>query len=289
MPLVNLKDMMEKANKEKYAVGMFCTFNLAMAQGVLEAAQQLNSPVILAYAEVFMPTVDAAVYTNALRTLAQNASVPVAVHLDHGIKYNNILKAMFLGFTSVMFDGSQLSLKDNIKRTKEIVDIAAANNISVEAELGHVGGLTGEYGSGSLDKQQEAYTQVDEAVEFVDRTGVDVLAVAVGTVHGVYQAEPKLDFDRLRNIKEAVGIPLALHGGSGLSGEDLKRLIQLGINKVNIFTDITTAAIDAIKSVTNAGTREKPYSYMDIEQASIKAIKETALEKIPLLGSSNKG
>lgn len=243
MALVTLKEILKDTEVKKYAVGMFDIINLEMTNAVIAAAEEERSPVILALAEMHTPTVAqlesiASIAVDA----AKRARVPVAVHFDHGFTLENIVRAMHNGFSSVMFDGSMLNYALNKEKTREIVRLAKIFGASVEAELGHVGGNEGE----ENDKYDLIYTEPDAAREFVEQTGIDALAVSIGTVHGNYKKEPRLDLERLKAIRRAVDVPLVLHGGSGLSDQDFCSCIANGIAKVNIYTDIIQAAVQRI-------------------------------------------
>lgn len=278
MAIVTLAEILKDAKKKKYGVGMFNTVNLEMARAIIGAAEEEKAPVIIALAEVHMPYGDLDMLAPIMTKFAKEAKVPVAVHFDHGMSFNYMLKAMQLGFTSIMYDGSTLSYDENIDKTKEIVKIAHALGISVEAELGHVGGAEG----GEDDGHEAYYTKVEEANEFVERTGIDALAVAIGTAHGEYRSKPKLDIGRLNDIHHSVDVPLVLHGGSGLSDNDFRNCIQKGISKVNIFTDMSTAAVKAIAN------RSEKIGYPDLIHLTMEAIKTEVVSKIRLFGGSNR-
>ena len=239
--LVTLKEILEDAEKKKYGVGLFNHLNLEMANGIIEAAEAENSPVILGVAEVHLPSIPFDYALEIMKKSAEKAKVPVCLHFDHGTDYNKILQAMKGGFTSVMYDGSALPYEQNITNTREITKVAKALGVSVEAELGHVGGGEG----GTDDGHEEMYTNVDQVNDFIDRTGIDALAVAIGTAHGVYKTTPKLDLERLSQIYRISKKPLVLHGGSGLSEADFKNTIRNGIRKINICTEICTYAYRA--------------------------------------------
>lgn len=247
MALVNLKDVIWDAYRHKYAVGSFNVINMEFLEAIIGAAERMYSPVILAIAEVHFPYVNIENITPAIRDVARRARVPVVIHLDHGTSFEAIIRALRAGFTSVMFDGSLLPFEENVNRTREIVKICHAVGVTVEAELGHVTGGEGGTDEGQSLSPEEYYTRVDEAEEFVRRTGVDCLAVAVGTVHGLYKGEPHLDFDRLARLNDTLRIPLVLHGGTGLSPHDFRKAISLGVAKINFYTGMSVAACDAIR------------------------------------------
>ncbi|MEF9990202.1 MAG: class II fructose-bisphosphate aldolase [Christensenellaceae bacterium] len=276
MALVNMNEMLQKAKNGKYAVANFDVFNVEMLCGVLNAAQQKNSPVILAYAEVFEPLMKLELFAKMAIACAKDASVPVCLHLDHARGIEFIKKAVDNGFTSVMIDASDKSFAQNVAATKEVVALCAPKNISVESELGHVGGLEG-YETGYGDEL--TYTQVAEAAEFIKQTGIDALAVSIGTVHGVYKSEPKLNLQRLQELCAALSVPLVMHGGSGLSEDDFRNAVKFGITKTNIFTDLTIAAQNCINH---------DLLYFDQCMAIEQAVCDEAIKKLELFSSVGK-
>lgn len=247
MALVNLKEVLTDAYKNRYAIGSFNVINMEFFEAIIDAAEKKFSPVILSIAEVHFKYVNIENITPAIRDVARRAEIPVVVHLDHGTSFDAIIRALRAGFTSVMFDGSALSLQENINQTKEIIKICHAAGVTVEAELGHIAGTEGEEREKTNFEPENFYTKVDEAIEFVKSTEVDALAIAIGTAHGVYRARPELDFERLRQINEALRIPLVLHGGTGLSSEDFRKTIDNGVAKINFYTGMSAACCDAIR------------------------------------------
>ncbi len=276
--LVNLNEVLKKAQKEKYAVGLFNTTDTDMLQAVIEAAEESNSPVILGTAEVLLPYGELKLIAPSVIAAAKRASVPVVVQYDHGLTFERCLEALQLGFSSVMFDGSAKPYGQNIEETREIVKIAHAFGASVEGEIGHVGEAA--QGDESLENM---YTTVAEAKEYLENTGVDALAVAIGSAHGVYKKKPKLNIERLKEIAGAVSVPLVLHGGSGLSDDDFKNTIRNGIAKVNIFTDLCLAGERAMKDGA-----EKKLGYLETRNLKVEYIKEAVKHKMSLFGSVNK-
>lgn len=276
--LVNLNEVLKKAQREKYAVGLFNTTDTDMLQAVIEAAEESNSPVILGTAEVLLPYGELKLIAPSVIAAAKRASVPVVVHYDHGLTFERCLEALKLGFSSVMFDGSAKPYGQNIEETKEIVKIAHAFGASVEGEIGHVGEAA--QGDESLENM---YTTVAEAKEYLENTGVDALAVAIGSAHGVYKKKPKLNIARLKEIAGAVSVPLVLHGGSGLSDDDFRNTIREGIAKVNIFTDLCLAGE---RAMTDGA--EKKLGYIETRNLKVKYIKEAVKHKMSLFGSVNK-
>ena len=276
--LVNLNEVLKKAQKEKYAVGLFNTTDTDMLQAVIEAAEESRSPVILGTAEVLLPYGELKLIAPAVIAAAKRASVPVVVHYDHGLTFERCMEALQFGFSSVMFDGSAKPYAQNIGETKEIVKIAHAFGASVEGEIGHVGEAA--QGDESLERM---YTTPEEARKYLEATGVDALAVAIGSAHGVYRKKPQLNITRLKEIAAAVDVPLVLHGGSGLSDDDFRNTIREGIAKVNIFTDLCLAGERAMKE-----GEEKNLGYLETRNLKVKCIKEAVAHKMALFGSAGR-
>lgn len=269
--LVNLKEILTIAQQEKNAVGMFNATGFDSLQAVIGAAEELNRPVIIAHAEVHNVYNDISFVGPAMIAAAKQAKVPVCVHLDHGTSTEMIYRALRLGFTSVMIDASALPYAENEQLTADITKIAHAMNVSVEAELGRL--VTGESGSTEMQnaKAEDFYTRPEEAKIFCERTGVDALAIAFGTAHGFYTAQPKLDFDVVKNVAAATGLPLVMHGGSGVSDEGFRKAIENGIRKINYYSYMSKAGYTAAKAFIEGGTS----SYLhDVEYAAMQAMKE---------------
>lgn len=269
--LVNLKEILTIAQQEKNAVGMFNATGFDSLQAVIGAAEELNRPVIIAHAEVHNVYNDISFVGPAMIAAAKQAKVPVCVHLDHGTSAEMIYRALRLGFTSVMIDASALPYAENEQLTADITKIAHAMNVSVEAELGRL--VTGESGSTEMQnaKAEDFYTRPEEAKIFCERTGVDALAIAFGTAHGFYTAQPKLDFDVVKNVAAATGLPLVMHGGSGVSDEGFRKAIENGIRKINYYSYMSKAGYTAAKAFIEGGTS----SYLhDVEYAAMQAMKE---------------
>ena len=276
--LANLNDVLLDAQKNGYAVGLFNTTDTDMLEGVIAAAEELRSPVIIGTAEVLLYAGELKLIGPALIEAAKRATVPVVVHYDHGLTFDRCLEALKLGFTSVMFDGSAGDYEKNIADTREIVKIAHALGATVEGEIGHVGEA-----SANDNDAKDMYTTVEEALSYSKATGVDALAVSIGTAHGAYKSKPKLDLGRLSDIRAAIDTPLVLHGGSGLSDDDFKNSIKCGIAKVNIYTDLCLAGIRAM----NEGLAEG-ISYLDIRNKKVGFIKEEVKKKMLLFGSDGR-
>lgn len=295
MALVNLETILDDARKNKYAVGAFDVSNNDMAMGVIEVAEELKSPVILMGLCIDLQGDKLEYWTNNLRDMAKKASVPVCLHLDHATDVDFIKKSIDSGFTSVMFDGSVLPLEENIKNTKEVVEYAHKFNVSVEAELGHVGdGIVGNSETGvkkdikdGYDNPDDFLTDPKEMKYFINSTGVDALAVAVGTAHGVYVHEPKLHFDRLDTLNKISTVPMVMHGGSGTPDEALKKSIELGICKINIFSEILTGFFTSLKELLNS--KEHMAIWPSTAYAEpLKAMKDVVRGKMILLGSKDR-
>lgn len=281
--LENTKVMLETAKKEGYAVPHFNINNLEWTRFILEECEKEKSPVILGVSE------GAKKYMVGFHTVTEmvkamikelNITVPVALHLDHGSSILACKEAIDAGFTSVMIDASKFSLEENIAMTKEVVQYAHERNVTVEAEIGHVGGE--EDGIAS----ELAYAKVEDAVLLANSTGIDTLAPALGSVHGIYKGEPKLDFDRMIKIKELTNLPLVLHGGSGIPDELIEKGVNCGICKLNINTDLQIVWAKAVRTYLNEN--ETVYDPRKIIKAGEKALKEKVSEKIHLLKSNNR-
>ncbi len=279
--LVNMNDILLPAKKEGYGVGFFNAVNVEMARAIIETAEDLHAPVMVGTAQVLLPAMDLERVAEYLIPMAKKASVPVCVHYDHGLTFERCMEALQLGFTSLMYDCSMEDYETNIAKVAEMVKICHAMGVTVEGELGHVGDNEG---SGKLENPSDYYTDPDMALDFVSRTGVDSLAVAVGNAHGDYKFPPKLDFDRIQTIAEKTGIPLVLHGGSGLSDDDFRIAVKRGIHKVNIFTDIDKAGKAGIEAGLAAGEK----TMMGLIPYEIDAMKKVVAEKIRLFGSEGK-
>ena len=277
--LVNLKEILKLAEEDKTAIGMFNATGFDSLQAVIGAAEELNKPVIIAHAEVHNIYNDISLVGPAMIAAAQNAKVPVCVHLDHGTTLSMIYRALRLGFTSVMIDASALSFAENLKVTKQVVEAAHAMGVSVEAELGRL--ATGETGEadGSVLKPEDFYTDPNEAKEFCTETNVDALAIAFGTAHGFYKSQPKLDFDVVKNTAAATGIPLVMHGGSGVSEEGFKKAIASGIRKINYYSYMSKAGYEAAAKMVAEGNSKYLH---DLEFAAMHAMKEDVKKAISI-------
>ncbi|MEK4762942.1 class II fructose-bisphosphate aldolase [Viridibacillus sp. FSL E2-0187] len=271
--LVNTKDMLIAAQKGKYAVAAFNVYNLETAQAAVRVAEKENHPVIIALGERYFDTVDVEGFAALVRVLAEKASVPVSLHLDHAYEKQSIIRAIRCGFTSVMFDGSKFDLEENMRLTKEITEIAHMAGVSVEAEIGSVarGAFSDEEeGDGTLTDPQSAKT-------FVEKTGVDFLAASIGTVHGMYTGEPNINLDLLDEIRELVGIPLVLHGASGTPDEIIKQTVAKGICKINVNTEVSLAATSYLQKAFEQDQNKA--AHLSVIMASMQDAMEPVMTK----------
>lgn len=286
MPLVSMKEMLEEAKAGGYAVGQFNINNLEFTQAILQAAEEENSPVILGVSEGaarYMGGFYAVVSMVEGLMAEYDITVPVAIHLDHGSSFEKCVEAMYAGFTSVMIDASHLPLEENIAITKKVVDVAHTIGVSVEAELGRIGGQEDDL---IVEDAESAYAIPSECEQLVKETNVDCFAPALGSVHGPYKGEPKLGFDRMEEISKLTGVPLVLHGGTGIPTKDIQKAISLGTAKINVNTENQIAATKKIREVLAENPdMYDPRKYLGPAR---DAIKETVIGKMREFGSSNK-
>lgn len=283
MPLVTTKQMLLDAQKGNYAVGAFNVENMEMVMAVMEAAEELKSPVIMQTTPSTVKYAGLDFFLANVKAAAKRASVPVAMHLDHGSSFELAMQAYRTGYTSIMIDGSHESFEGNIAVSKAVADACAASGIPVEAELGKVGGKEDDLDGGD----DNPYTDPAQAAEFVKRTGVTSLAVAIGTAHGVYKGEPKLDLDRLSEIRKVVDIPLVLHGTSGVPDETVTECVNRGICKVNYATDLRIAFTEGVKKVFAEDPDViDPKKY---NAAGKECVKEYVKSKMKVVKSVNQG
>jgi fructose-bisphosphate aldolase class II len=286
MPLVSMTEMLNKAKDEHYAVGQFNLNNLEFAQAILQAAEEEKSPVILGVSE------GAARYMGGFKLVVvmvkalmeeYKVTVPVAIHLDHGSSFEMCAKAIQAGFTSVMIDGSHHPLEENIKLTRKVVELAHIHGVSVEAELGRIGGQEDDL---VVEDAEAAYAIPSECDQLVRATGVDCFAPALGSVHGPYKGEPNLGFDRMKEVMQLTGVPLVLHGGTGIPTKDVQRAISLGTAKINVNTENQISSAKRVREVLAEKPNEyDPRKYMGPAR---EAIKETVKGKIQEFGSAGK-
>ena len=281
MSLVTTEELLKKADKEGYAVGAFNVENMEMVQAVIKACEELNAPGILQTTPSTVKYAGLDMFVAMVAAEAEKASVPIALHLDHGSSFELAMQALRLGYTSIMIDGSKLAIDENIKLSKSVADACRPSGIPVEAELGKVGGKEDD-----MSCDDPGYTEVDDAIRFVKETGVTSLAVAIGTAHGIYKGEPKLDFERLSEIKKVISIPLVLHGASGVPDSSVQESIRRGISKVNFATELRIAYSDGIKEYLAKDPEVfDPKKYCAAGSAKVT---ELVKAKIRVCGSENK-
>ncbi len=283
MSLVSLRTLLDAAEQGKYAVGAFNCNNMEIVQAIVEAADELRSPVILQASQGAIKYAGLHYVVGLAKLAAEQASVPVALHLDHGTDYNTVIACIRAGFTSVMFDGSQWPKEENIARTKEIVKVARAVGVSVEGEIGKIGGVEDDI---AVDERDAMLTPVADAIEFYEATGVDALAMSFGTAHGHYKLPPKLALDRIEEVHNRTGAYLVMHGGSGVPEDDVRKGIALGIRKVNIDTELREAFLGEIRAQLAAKPNE--IDPRKIFAPAKNVLKEKLKEKITLFGSAGK-
>jgi fructose-bisphosphate aldolase class II len=256
-----------------------------MAETIISAAEEKKSPVILMIAEDLFSFLDPQLIGPSILKMISKATVPIVFNLDHGNTFDIVVKSMDYGFNSIMYDGSNLSLDDNIKAIKKLKEVAKPLQICVEGEVGQVRGL--EHEEQDIDGQKISnsdFTKVEDAIKFVNMTGVDALAVAVGTIHGKFRLKPNLDFKRIKELKDAVDVPLVLHGSSGLSDKDFKKAIEQGITKINYFTGLVDLATEKAKKIIS----NKDFSYLHLNELVMGVIKNEIMMRMDLFGSSGK-
>lgn len=272
--LVSMKSILERANSENYAVLAPNIFSEIDARAYIEAAEDMNSPLILGIA--YPTTNDLAFLGRIAGALAEQAKVPVAVNLDHGADYHQVAEAIKGGFTSVMIDCSMLSYEENVEKVKQVVELVKPLGISVEAEIGHVG-------SGENYDASAGLTDPEEAKRFIEDTGIDACAVSIGTAHGAYKGEPHLDFERLEKIKKETGFPLVLHGSSGTGEENIRKACRMGINKVNVCSDLLKQAYESLKATDFVGNQ-----VYDFWPFVAETLREFVKYQIDIVGSANR-
>jgi len=281
MPLVNSKQILLDAQQYNYAVGAFNVENMEMVKAVIGAAEELKAPVILQTTPSTVKYAGTEVYHAMVNAFAARSKVPVCLHLDHGDSYDLAVQAIRVGYTSIMIDGSAKAYDDNVAISRKVVNEAKRAGVPVEAELGRVGGKEDD-----LDVEADTNTDVGEAIDFVQRTEIDSLAVAIGTAHGFYAGTPVLNKQRLSEIRDNVSIPLVLHGASGISDEDVRDCIRRGICKVNFATELRVAYTDAVKELL----REKPETFdpKALGKVGIEAVKQLVKNRMMVCGCDGK-
>ncbi len=284
MALVNLRGMLAEAREKRYGIPSLLAGNLEMVIGQIMAAEEQRSPLILAFNQEVTSRVPIELGMPLAVGAAKRARVPVATILDHGQSLEDVVKAIYLGTSAVMFDGSSLSYEENVRQTKEIVRIAHAVGVCVEAELGSIAGSAVELG-GKGSEPESCFTDPELAVEFVERTGVDVLAISFGNVHGVYQGEPQLDLERVRKIRATLDVPLTMHGGSGLAESDYRKIVESGISKVGYYTAMGIGVSNHLGiTLTDAG--QNAVVYHDIISWTVDYFYTETKKLLDILGCS---
>lgn len=275
--LVNMNQVLQYAEERQCCIGAFDTPNLEILMAVIRAAEKRNEPVIIQHAQLHECEMPISIIGPVMVSMAKDAQVPVCVMLDHGEDIPYVKKALDLGFSAVMYDGSSLPYEENVRMTREVVSLAKAVNADVEAEIGIVTGHEGKVFA--VNDVSEAYTDPELAARYVKDTGIDALAASVGTVHGFYATKPKLDFDRIVKIRELTGLPLVMHGGSGISVEDTQKAIRCGIRKINYFSYMSNAGVKAVKKLLE----EKEVKYFhDLANAAVDAMEEDVLHAMAM-------
>ncbi|PTQ57427.1 MAG: Fructose-bisphosphate aldolase class II [Candidatus Carbobacillus altaicus] len=283
MPLVPMTELAQQAKREQFAIGQFNMNNLEFAKAIMEAAERERAPFIYGVSEGAMKYMGERYVVALARAAAEASDIPVVLHLDHGSSFESVMHAIRLGFTSVMFDGSHLPLDENIRITRDIVRVAHAMGISVEGELGTIGGVEDDL---SVADDDAHIAKPEEAIRFYEETGVDVLAIAVGTAHGMYKGKPHIRFDVIEEVARAIPVPIVLHGGSGVPDEDIRLAIEKGVGKINVNTENQIAMTRTIRKML----QEKPdlYDPRKYLGPAIEAMREVVQQKMRLFGSSQK-
>jgi fructose-bisphosphate aldolase class II len=283
MPLVSMNEFLPQARAGKYAVGQFNMNNLEFAQAIVEAAIEEKSPFIYGVSEGALKYMGIEFTVAMAKAAAQKSGLPIALHLDHGSSFEVAMKCIRAGFSSVMFDGSHYTFEENVRLTKEVVKAARAMGVSVEGELGTIGGVEDDL---SVDEADASLAKPEEAIRFYEETGVDCVAIAVGTAHGMYAAEPNIRYDIIQKVADAIPVPVVLHGGSGVPDEDIRKAILAGVGKINVNTENQVACTEAIRQALNKDSKVfDPRKYLTPAR---KAMIDVVRSKIQLFGSSNK-
>ena len=284
MPLTSYADLVQDARRGRYAVGAFNIFALEFLPSILQAAEEEKAPVLLQINPIHYYLADLPAYLRYVKEQIARVSVPVGLNLDHGASFDIIAQGIRAGFPSVMFDGSKLPYSENLEQTRKCSELCQATGVTLEAELGT---LNDEGLELTAENRDRLFTDPDTAAEFVAATGVHALAVAIGNAHGFYKGKPQLDFDRLQTIAERVPVPMVLHGGSGISDDDFQKAISLGINKINIYTEMSAAAAASMRDRT--AESDTPLDYPTLLAQARKSVKEVVTHKIRIFGSQGRG
>lgn len=282
--LATLNEVMKIAEEKKIAIGSFNTPNLEGLQAVIEAAEELDLPVIIQFAQCHEPWIPLKTIGPIMVEAAKKAAVPVCVHLDHGETLAYLQEALDIGFTAIMYDGSVLPYEENLANTKKAVAMAAKTGASVEAELGSMGKRESGAGDGTgAEDETKIYTDPEQAAVFVKETGIDALACSFGTTHGIYLTEPRLDFDVVKKVRENTGnIPVVMHGGSGVGAQDYHKAVDAGVRKINYFTYMDKSGGNAVKEYLDSIDENEPIFFSSIVEAGRKAMKENVKSAMQL-------
>ncbi|MCC5890940.1 MAG: class II fructose-bisphosphate aldolase [Alkalibacterium sp.] len=283
MNYVNGNVMLKHAYENKYAIGAFSAHNVETLLAILEASKKEQAPVMIMIGQKVINTLGLKQMKLMIDAFIEEYKIPVAIHLDHSRNFQQVLEAIQLGFQSVMFDGSSLPFEENAAITKKVVEVARALNIGSEGEIGKIGGTEDDI---TVDEDEALITTVEEAIEFVNATDVDYLALSIGTAHGIYKKEPKLRFDRLEDISKSIKRPIVLHGGSGVPDDQVKKAINLGVAKVNVDTELREAFTKGIQSIYENNPDE--YVLADSLGSGRRAMQAVVEDKIRIFGSSGK-
>lgn len=283
MPLVSMNEFLPRAKKEGFAVGQFNVNNLEYFQAIIEAAKEERSPLIFGASEGAIRYIGLNNVVALAKVAAEESGLPVALHLDHGSSFEMVMKCIRAGFSSVMFDGSHYPFEENVRLTKKVVEAAHAVGVSVEGELGTIGGVEDDL---VVDDEDANIVKPEEAIRFWEETRVDALAIAVGTAHGLYKGEPKIRFDVIDEVARNIEAPIVLHGGSGVPDESIKKAISLGVAKINVNTENQVAQTKVVRELLNNNPNMiDPRKYLGPAR---EAIKEVVKGKMRLFGSSGK-
>ncbi|NDI34806.1 class II fructose-1,6-bisphosphate aldolase [Chengkuizengella sediminis] len=282
MPLVSMNEFLPTAKEKKFAVGQFNMNNLEFSQAIVQAAMEENSPFIFGVSEGALKYMGIEFTVAMAEAAAKQSGLPIALHLDHGSSFDVAMKCIRAGFSSVMFDGSHYSYEENVRLTKEVVKTAHAMGVSVEGELGTIGGVEDDI---SVDESDANLAKPDEAIRFYEETGVDCLAIAVGTAHGMYSGDPDIKFDIIEEVTKNIPVPVVLHGGSGVPDEMIRKSIEAGVGKINVNTENQVALTNAIRNVLNSN--DSVYDPRKYLGPGKEAMVEVVKSKIKLFGSSN--
>jgi len=282
MPLVSMNEFLPKAKEKRFAVGQFNMNNLEFAQAIAQAAKEENSPFIFGISEGALRYMGMEYTVAMAEAAAKTSGVPVALHLDHGSSFDVAMQCIRGGFSSVMFDGSHYPFEENVRLTKEIVKVAHAMGVSVEGELGTIGGVEDDL---VVDEAAATLAKPEEAIRYYEETGVDCVAIAVGTAHGMYKGEPRIHFDIIEEVSKAIPVPIVLHGGSGVPDDMIQRSIELGVGKINVNTENQVVCTAAVREVLNNDDNViDPRKYLGPGR---EAMVEVVRSKMRLFGSNN--